>query len=48
MKNFVIALIAFSIPLGIAIHSKRDEIRPYLVGDPKLTKGRMIYFSARG
>ena len=48
MKNIALALIAFSIPLGIAIHSNRAEIRPYLIGDPKITKGRMLYFSAKG
>lgn len=52
MKNLrqtiVMALFAFGLPVASVVALNWNEVRPYLIGDPDIAEGRMLYFATMG
>ena len=48
IKVLGIALLAFLLPVVAVAVVNWDEVRPYLVGDPEVATGTVLYFTAPG
>ncbi|MCA9263120.1 MAG: hypothetical protein KDA60_04705 [Planctomycetales bacterium] len=48
VRTMIFAILAFTIPMGTILVTRWNDIRPYLIADPALAEGHLLYFTAKG
>lgn len=47
-QTCIAVLVAFLLPVILVVTMNWSDVRPYVIGDPDIANGKMLYFAATG